>query len=79
MMQMEQSDLGLYCLPYMSVRQFRIIAILVARATNVMLTHTIRIEIEAKEDFISHIARKHVFWVSDQVLHKPGCATTEGG
>ena len=27
----------------------------------------------------SRVARKPVFWISDQVRHKPGCTTTEDG
>ena len=31
------------------------------------------------QDHMSHVVRKPVFGVSDQVRHKPGCTVTEDG
>ena len=37
----------------------------------------LEMEMVAAEDKMSHIVRKPVFGVSEQVRHKPGCTTTE--
>ena len=34
---------------------------------------------EQMRRYMSHVMRKHVFGVSDQVGHKPGCTVTEEG